>query len=131
MWGKFLSISAWSGMGAITRAPVGIWRSLPETRQMWQEALYEVLIVAQAQRIALTEETVQQTIAYVDNLTPTATASMQRDIMSGRPSELESQSGAVVRLGRQVGAATPVHAFIYHSLLPLELQARGQIQFPT
>lgn len=131
MWGKFLSISAWSGMGAITRAPAGIWRSLPETRQMWQQALYEVLIVAQAQRIALTEETVRQTIAYVDNLTPTATASMQRDIMSGRPSELESQSGAVVRLGRQMGTATPVHAFIYHSLLPLELRARGQVQFPT
>lgn len=131
MWAKFLSISAWSGMGAITRAPVGIWRSLPETRQMWQQALYEVLIVAQAQHIALTEETVRQTIAYVDNLTPAATASMQRDIMSGRPSELEAQSGAVVRLGRQVGAATPVHAFIYHSLLPLELQARGQVQFPT
>jgi len=130
MWGKFLSICAWSGLGAVTRAPAGVWRSLPETRQMWQQGLREVWAVAQARQIALAEAVIDQTIAYVDALPPAATASMQRDIMSGRPSELEAQSGAVVRLGRQAGVETPVHAFIYHSLLPLELQARGQVQFP-
>ncbi len=56
---------------------------------------------------------------------------MQRDIMEGRPSELEAQNGAVVRLGQEVGAATPLNTFIYHSLLPLELKATGQLQFPT
>jgi 2-dehydropantoate 2-reductase len=54
---------------------------------------------------------------------------MQRDIVAGRPSELESQNGAVVRLGREVEVPTPLHAFIYHSLLPLELRARGRLQF--
>jgi 2-dehydropantoate 2-reductase len=52
---------------------------------------------------------------------------MQRDIMDGRPSELEWQSGAVVRLGREAGVATPLNAFIYHSLLPQELKARGKL----
>src|SRR5690606_10361690 len=33
MWTKFMSISAWSGTGAVTRSPVGVWRSLPGTRQ--------------------------------------------------------------------------------------------------
>jgi 2-dehydropantoate 2-reductase len=54
---------------------------------------------------------------------------MQRDIMEGRPSELEAQNGAVVRLGQEAGVPTPVHAFIYHSLLPSELRARGTLQF--
>jgi 2-dehydropantoate 2-reductase len=49
--------------------------------------------------------------------------------VGGRRSELESQNGAVVRLGQEVGVATPLHAFIYHSLLPLELRARGRVQF--
>ena len=57
------------------------------------------------------------------------TASMQRDIMAGRPSELEAQSGAVVRYGAAVGVATPVHQFIYATLLPLERQSRGQLQW--
>jgi 2-dehydropantoate 2-reductase len=54
-----------------------------------------------------------------------ATASMQRDIMEGRPSELESQNGAVVRLGSAAGVETPVHRFIYNALRPMEMTARG------
>jgi len=49
---------------------------------------------------------------------------MQRDVMEGRPSELEAQIGAVVRLGQEADVATPLHEFIYHSLLPLELRAK-------
>ena len=54
---------------------------------------------------------------------------MQRDLMEGRPSELEVQTGGVVRLGLEVGAPTPVNAFIYNSLLPQEMKARGE--FPS
>jgi 2-dehydropantoate 2-reductase len=50
---------------------------------------------------------------------------MQRDIMDGRPSELEAQNGAVVRMGREAGVPTPVHAFIFASLLPMERRARS------
>ncbi|MCA1960326.1 MAG: hypothetical protein LDL33_05985 [Desulfomonile sp.] len=48
--------------------------------------------------------------------------------MESRPSELEALVGAVVRLGKDVGRPTPVNSFVYGSLLPLELIARGQIQ---
>jgi ketopantoate reductase len=41
------------------------------------------------------------------------------------PTQLESQSGAVVRLGREKGVATPVHDSIYRSLIALELQVRA------
>jgi 2-dehydropantoate 2-reductase len=51
---------------------------------------------------------------------------MQRDIMEGRPSELGAQTGAVVKMGLETGVPTPVQAFIYASLLPQELQARGK-----
>ena len=33
------------------------------------------------------------------------------------------------RSDNHVGVATPLNNFIYHSLLPLELKARGQVQF--
>lgn len=129
MWGKFLFIASFSGVGAVTRAPAGVLRELPETRDMLDRAMREVLAVAQARGIALPEQSIPKTMALIDSLPPEGTASMQRDIMAGRPSELESQNGAVVRLGEEEGVATPLHAFIYHSLLPLELRARGQIQF--
>jgi 2-dehydropantoate 2-reductase len=52
---------------------------------------------------------------------------MQRDIIQGRPSELEAQVGAVVRLGERRGIAVPVHRMIYAALLPLERKARGEL----
>jgi 2-dehydropantoate 2-reductase len=129
LWQKFLFIASFSGVGAVTRAPAGVLRGRPETRHMLQQAMREVLAVAAARKIVLPEETIEQTMALIDRLPPGGTASMQRDVMEGRPSELESQNGAVVRLGQEVGVATPLHTFIYHSLLPMELQARGQVQF--
>jgi 2-dehydropantoate 2-reductase len=50
---------------------------------------------------------------------------MQRDIAAGRTSELEAQTGAVVRFGRKTGVPTPIHDSIYSELLPLEQRARG------
>jgi len=129
MWGKFLFIASFSGVGAGTRAPAGVLRSLPETRRLLEQAMHEVLAVAHARGIALPEQSIPNTMALIDGLPPEGTASMQRDIMAGRPSELESQNGALVRLGQEVGVATPLHAFIYHSLTPLEMRARGQVEF--
>ncbi len=129
MWMKFLLIAVWSGMGAVTRAPVGIWRSLPETRRMAELSLQEIIAVAAARHIALPEDALQTIMTMYDGLVPQSTASLQRDLMEGRPSELEAQIGAVVRFGLEADVATPQHTFIYRSLLPMELRARGQLKF--
>ena len=39
MWEKFTFIPAISGVGGVTRAPVGVTRSLPETRQLLFRAI--------------------------------------------------------------------------------------------
>jgi len=126
MWQKLLFIASLSGVGSVTRAAAGIIRSLPQTRQMLLDCMGEIVAVAQARGVGLAADAVEKGMSYVDNLPESATASMQRDVMEGRPSELEAQNGAVVRLGAEVGVAAPTHAFIYASLLPGEMQARGQ-----
>ncbi len=128
MWRKFLLIVSWSGIGAITRTPLGEFLDLPQTRQLLQEVMQEVFSVAHARGIALPEEIIGNTLDFMDSLPPTGIASMQRDIMEGRRSELESQTGAVVRMGQEAGVETPINAFIYHSLLPQELKAQGRIE---
>lgn len=125
MWEKFLFITAVSGIGAVTRSPLGVTRAIAETRAVLEEAMREVVAVAAARGVALAPQTVARTMAAVDRLPADATASMQRDLMEGRPSELESQNGAVVRLAHELGVATPIHRFLYASLLPMERQARS------
>ena len=129
LWMKFLFITAWSGVGAITRTPLGIWRSLTETRQMAENALKEIISVAQVLDVSLPENAVSTTMNMYESLPPEITTSMQHDIAEGRPSELDAQIGAVVRFGKEVDVLTPLHKFIYDSLLPMELRARGQLQF--
>jgi 2-dehydropantoate 2-reductase len=125
MWSKFLFIAALGGVGALTRSPIGVLREEPKSRQLLRGALDEIHEVAGRQGIELPVDIVDRTLAYIDTLPVEGTASMQRDIMEGRPSELEAQIGAVVRLGGRLGVAVPVHRMIYEALLPLEREARA------
>jgi 2-dehydropantoate 2-reductase len=125
MWMKFLFITPWGSLGAITRLPVGPLRAAPESRAKLVQALHELAEIARARGIGLGCDSVDKTLAILDGLPEDTTASMQRDIMSGRPSELEGQTAAVVRFGKMAGVATPIHDSIYAELLPLERRARG------
>ena len=129
LWLKFMIIAPWSGLGALTRSPIGIFRSQAETRGLLLKSVREVFDVARAIGVDIAEESVESTVDFMDQAPPQGSASMQRDIMEGRPSELHEQCGAVVRYGEKGGVQTPVNRFIYSSLLPLERKARGEISF--
>lgn len=127
MWEKYLLIAAFSGVGAVTRQPIGIIRAVPESRVMFRRALEEVVLVANARGIDLNEASVQAVLERIDKTQPDMMASMQKDIMEGRPSELEAQTGALVRMARELSLSVPTHEFIYASLLPMEKIARGML----
>ena len=131
LWEKFLFVVSFGGVGAVTRAPIGVIRTLPETRRLLEQCMREIFAVARTRQIALSDGIVEKSMMFLDSLAPSGTTSLQRDIADGKPSELDAWNGAVVRLGREVGVATPLHEFIYHSLLPLELRACGKVQFPA
>ena len=130
MWEKFLLVVPFGGLGAVSRAPLGVLRNLPETRKMLEQGMREIRNVAWEKEIMLPGDILPWAMDFIDGLPEGATSSLQRDIGAGRPSELEAWNGAVVRLGREAGVATPLHDFLYHSLLPLELKAQGQLEFP-
>jgi len=127
MWQKFLFISTVSGIGAVTRVPIGAFRSHPGTRQMLESALQDCCSLARRQGILLPEDSVANSLAYIDTLPYDTIPSLQRDIMEGRPSELEAQVGTIVRMGQEYNIPTPVHTMIYHSLLPQESIALNQL----
>ena len=125
MWTKFLFIATMSGIGALTRVPVGVWRADPEIRAIVDRSLREVLQLASARGVDLGADAIERTWHRYDGLAPDATSSMQRDIMDGKPSELDAQLGAIVRLARESGVDVPVTAMIYHALAPQERRARS------
>ena len=76
--------------------------------------------IARACGIAVAEDLVARSLAYLDALAPTATTSMQRDLEAGRPSELDDWNGALVRMAAAAGIEAPVHRGIVDALRPLE-----------
>lgn len=129
LWEKFLFVVSWGGIGAISRAPIGAIRSLPRTRRLLEQAMLEIFNVARARDVNLREDIVARSMGFIDTLPPVGTTSMQRDIAEGRPSEIDAWNGAVVRFGDEAGVDVMLHKFIYDSLRPLELNARGEISF--
>jgi 2-dehydropantoate 2-reductase len=126
MWTKFLFIAVMSGIGALTRVPIGTWRAVPELRELVTAALEEVVALANARGIDLGDDAIAQTWARYDGLAPASTSSLQRDVMEGKPSELDAQLGAIVRLAKESNVPVPVASMLYHCLLPQERLARGE-----
>lgn len=124
MWQKFLLIEAWSALGAVTRAPIGVVRSVPETRHLLELTLNELVAVAAAEGVSLPTDSARSVLTMVDAMPADGTTSMQRDLVQGRPSELEAQVGAVVRLATRSGVDIPAHRTLYAALLPQERTIR-------
>ncbi|HEX8169518.1 MAG TPA: 2-dehydropantoate 2-reductase [Thermoanaerobaculia bacterium] len=125
MWMKFLFIVPMSAIGALTRVPIGVWRAMPEPRAMAEDALREIIALATARGVMLPPNALALTMERYDAMPPESTSSLQRDVIEGKPSELEAQLGAVVRLGAASGVATPVSSILYACLVPQERRARG------
>lgn len=129
LWDKFLMVTSFGGVGSVTRAPIGVTRAIPETRQLLERCLQETLSVAKARNVPMSDTAVADTMKFYDALPTNGTTSLQRDIADGKQSELNYWNGAVVRLGREVAVPTPTNQFIYDCLLPSELRARGKMSF--
>jgi 2-dehydropantoate 2-reductase len=125
IWKKFLFIGTISGIGAITRAVFGVMREQEGIRKIIFDTANEMVSIANAKGIGLSLKDVDMIVKVIDSLDYNTTASMQRDMMEGKPSELENFNGYIVNQGKLLGIETPTNSFIYHCLLPQEMKARS------
>ncbi|RPJ24659.1 MAG: 2-dehydropantoate 2-reductase [Chloroflexi bacterium] len=130
LWTKLVFIAAVSGIGSLTRLPMGDYRAIPETRSLLSSLMQEVESLARAQGVSLDGDVVQKWLEFVDNAAPHIKPSMQLDVEAGHRTELESMIGVVGRKGRELGVPTPVADFVYASLLPVELKAYNEFAPP-
>lgn len=128
LWEKFLLVVPFGGLGAVTRAPIGVLLT-PPTRELLERGMREIEAIARARGVALREDVIARTFALLEAANPSGTSSMQRDIAAGKRSELDAWTGAVVRLGARANVPTPLHDVLYAVLLPQERRARGEIAF--
>ncbi len=125
LWKKLALICSYGGIGATLDANVGQTREDTRARGLVTTAMSEVFSVADAEGVTLTESDFSDDMnIYLNGFSAQTTSSMHRDLLAGRPSELEDQVGAVVHRAQRVGVATPVLDLVYASMAPREAQAR-------
>jgi 2-dehydropantoate 2-reductase len=124
LWTKFVRLATWSGMTTVTRSPMGVIRDTPATYEMMMAAIDEVIAVGKAKGVNFPPDLMDGTLHLIRTFPPNSKSSMLEDIERGRRLELPWLSGAVVRIGKDVGVPTPIHQFITTVLTPFVDGAR-------
>ena len=124
IWKKFLFICTISGIGGLTRVSIDKIRNSAYLLDLMKQTSGEIRSVANAKGIPLNDEHIEKAFQIIENQPQGTTASTQRDIMEGKPSEIENFNGYIVTEGERLGIKTPVNKMIYECLKPMEEQAR-------
>jgi len=118
IWRKFLMLAPMAAISAMTRLPLARIRSEPGTWRLAEVGMREVVAVANAEGVRLTEQDVQKTLAFVMSMPETWKASLTVDLEQGRRLEVDWFSGAVCRLGEADKIDTPFHRVALGVLKP-------------
>jgi 2-dehydropantoate 2-reductase len=114
LWAKLLYNCALNPLAALLGVPYGALAENPASRQVLEAVVEEIFAVLQAsgRRTRWPSAASYLAFFFAELLPPTRAheSSMLQDLRAGRPTEIDALSGAIVELGREAGAPTPVNA---------------------
>jgi 2-dehydropantoate 2-reductase len=123
LWSKFVVNCAGNAVAAIAQTTYGEAAREPHSREVMARLIEETVAVARASGVRLPDtDFVQTGLKFLESMV-NATSSTAMDIARGKPTEIDSLNGLVVRRGAELGIATPV-SFTVHALVKL-LEARN------
>lgn len=126
LWSKFTIICATAGVTTPSRLAIDELRDDPAAWQLFRDLAEETAAVGRATGVALPPETVDRTMAFIAGIGPGAYSSLLYDLLHGKPMELDTLHGTVVRLAEEVGVDVPVTRTIHALLSPwARRNARG------
>ena len=124
IWVKFVFLVGIAGLTALTRRPIGPVREHPATRSMLRDTMVEVTAVARGRGVGLPEGLVEQLMTFSDGLPADMVSSLLGDLERGNRLEVDWLSGAVARMGEELGSPAPLNRAI-HAALALSCRGHG------
>lgn len=109
---KFSFVSPMAAVGAFYNVQAFAVQAKGQMRSTFISLIGEIKDLSDAMGISLPENIVDINLKIMDDLAPTATASMQRDIRDGKQSEIDGLIFEVIRLGQKYNVSTPVYEMI-------------------
>jgi 2-dehydropantoate 2-reductase len=118
LWVKLLINCAYNAISALGRARYRRIGASPAALGVMQEAVREVIAVAETAGVRLPEGDLVEQARRISESMAGATSSTAQDIARGRRTEIDHLNGYVVRRGEALGVATPVNRTL-HALVKL------------
>jgi len=120
LWWKFMINVGVNQASAAMRAPYGTFQSSPEAQALMETLMREVIALAEAEGVDLSEGDIRAWYGFMNALSPEGKTSMLQDVEAGRKTEVEMFAGKVVELGAKHGIATPVNETLLRIIHVLE-----------
>lgn len=131
LWTKFIFIASVAGVSAACRTRLSVLMKTGGYKELLVSIMKEIEVVARQKGICLDNDVVERTMNYVIGSVKDIMASMHLDLERGRKLELEALNGTVVRMGKELGIATPLNETIYLVLKPfmggVALSEKGRV----
>jgi len=121
LWTKFVINCAYNALSALTRARYQVLKNNPQTRDVMNALVAEVVAVAHAAGVTLpSAEELMDAVVRLGDAMATATSSTEQDLARGRATEIDSLNGYVARRGLELGVPTPVNRTLHALVKMLE-----------
>lgn len=112
---------------AILGAGVGCYRDSVHMKAISDELRAELMAIAEAKGIDISKADVSS--GRGSAVPPTARYSTLQDLDAGRHTEIDMFSGALIRMGKELGIPTPYNEFTYHMIKALEEKNDGRFDY--
>lgn len=106
---KYTFISAFAAAGAYYNISAGSIHMEGEARDFYKELVKEIISVGKAMGVNMSPTLFEEDVQSIDGFGPDIKTSLQRDLESGKNSEIDTLIFNVVRLGRQFNIETPAY----------------------
>lgn len=120
LWSKFMLNVGVNQAVMIHEGTYGSVQKLGAARDLMQNAMKEVLTLAQMEKVNVTIDDFNAYVTLIDSMNPKGMPSMRQDGLAKRASELELFAGTVLRLAQKHKVETPVNREIYETVKKME-----------
>lgn len=120
LWFKYMINVGVNQVSAVMGLTYGAIRASTKAKEMMDAAMREVISIAHALQINLSENDLVEWYSVLDTLGASGKTSMLQDVEAGRKTEVEMLAGTVINLGKAQGITTPVNQQLFDALKRIE-----------
>lgn len=127
IWSKFRLNVCSNLPQAVVGAGVGCYKDSLHMKAISDGLKHELEAVASAKGIDMSKA--EDTSKQVSLISPSARYSTLQDLDAGRHTEIDMFSGALVRMGKELGIPMPYNEYTYHIIKALEEKNDGKFKY--